>query len=154
MTQFTDIIKLLDETSCSQKHLTKHDDNYLPIYSVQAFEEANKKLHLGVIYNQQHLLLTIIVIGDPRLFVSPTLPRRSFLWCRPRCGRTLWGSRVGWTQCGPTSGAGRSFNCKKDISSVRKKYFSCSSETSSRRRTLTISICTAWLISSTQQTIW
>ena len=79
MTQFTDIIKLLDETSCSQKHLTKHDDNYLPIYSVQAFEEANKKLHLGVIYNQQHLLLTIIVISDPRLFLSPTLPRRSFL---------------------------------------------------------------------------
>ena len=58
MTRLADIIKLFDETSCSQKLLTKHDNNYLPIYSIQAFEEANKPLHLGVIYNQQHVLLT------------------------------------------------------------------------------------------------
>ena len=72
-TQLADIIKLFDETSCSQKLLTKHDDNsYLPIYSIQAFEEANKALHLGVIYNQHHLLLTHC---DP--LSSPTPPRRS-----------------------------------------------------------------------------
>ena len=57
-TQLADIIKLFDETPCSQKLLAKHDNNYLPIYSIQAFEEANKPLHLGVIYNQQHVLLT------------------------------------------------------------------------------------------------
>ena len=57
-TQLADIVKLFIETSCSQKLLTKHDNSYLPIYSIQAFEEANKPLHLGVIYNQHHLLLT------------------------------------------------------------------------------------------------
>ena len=132
-TQLADIIKLFDETSCSQKLLTKHDNNYLPIYSIQAFEEANKPLHLGVIYNQQHVLLTYC---GP-LLLSPTLPRRSSWWCRPRCGRTWRGSRAGWTRCGPASGAA-----------------SCSSGTSTRRRTLTSSTCRAWLTSSTRPTIW
>ena len=47
--QLADIIKLFDESSCSKKLLTKHNNNYLPIYSIQAFEEANKPFHFGVI---------------------------------------------------------------------------------------------------------
>ena len=46
--QLDHIARIFEQTASPRKLLTKHGGKYLPVYSVQAFDEANKPFHWGV----------------------------------------------------------------------------------------------------------
>ena len=46
--QLDHIARIFEQTASPRKLLTKHSGKYLPVYSVQAFDEANKPFHWGV----------------------------------------------------------------------------------------------------------
>ena len=46
--QIQEVIRVLDTVEPPKKLLTQHENHFIPIYSVQAFEDAGKPFRMGV----------------------------------------------------------------------------------------------------------
>ena len=48
MSKLNDIVSILDLVSPPHRLLTAYDDHYIPLYSLQAFQDLDKPFHMGV----------------------------------------------------------------------------------------------------------
>ena len=48
MSKLNDIVTILESVSPPHRLLTAHDNHYIPLYSLQAFQALDKPFHMGV----------------------------------------------------------------------------------------------------------
>jgi len=90
MSKFDDIIKLFDTVTPPKKLLCKHENHYIPIYSVKAFNEHNRQFHMGPYTTEEKYML---MVSKHRSDVNGEQSRMNMVWRHPNGGEIFIGNK-------------------------------------------------------------